>query len=134
MEFGDDRGDVTPGQTMICTVFLRNHNRIANQLARMHHDWDDERLFQEARKINVAVHQNIVYTQFLDELLGTPNNVGITEMAGKSILFYDPKLDGTISVGFGTAGYRLHTYVSGHIHLRNANFQVCSDSTVLFFK
>ena len=34
MEFGDDRGDVTPGQTMLCTVFLRNHNRIAIKFAR----------------------------------------------------------------------------------------------------
>ncbi len=91
----------------------------------MHPNWDDEKLFQEARKLNAALYQHVVYTQFMDALLGTPNNVALTGRAGRHLPgMYDSRLDGGISVGFGTAGYRLHTYVSGHLHLRNINFVV----------
>ena len=34
MRFGDARGNVHPAQTMICTIFIKNHNDIAENLGR----------------------------------------------------------------------------------------------------
>ena len=31
---GDDRADVTPGQSLISMAFVRNHNKLARKLAR----------------------------------------------------------------------------------------------------
>ena len=34
MRFGDARGNVHPAQTMICTIFIKNHNDIAENLGK----------------------------------------------------------------------------------------------------
>ena len=70
MVFGDARGDVHAGFTLLHTVFLRNHNNLAEKLHQKHQDWNDEKIYQEARKINAALMQHITYTQYLDVLLG----------------------------------------------------------------
>ncbi len=123
MEFGDRRSDVHPGFTMIATVFVRIHNRKAAALAQMHPEWDDETVYQETRKILVAVLQHVAYTQFIDALLGEPNDVHVHAHDAGFEDVYDPRVDPTISIGFGTAGYRLHTYVPGHLVLRDRNYR-----------
>lgn len=53
------------------TVWMREHNRIAGLLSDMHPDWNDEKLFQEARKIAIAEYQHIVYGEWLPVVLGS---------------------------------------------------------------
>jgi peroxidase len=48
MNFGDSRGDVHPAFTLVATIFIRNHNRLAATLASFHPDWSDEILYQVA--------------------------------------------------------------------------------------
>jgi hypothetical protein len=43
------------------TIFARYHNYIADQLKASHSIYDDETLFQEARKVVIAVLQRITY-------------------------------------------------------------------------
>lgn len=51
---GDARVDENFVLTSIHLLFLREHNRIADQLAASNPSWDDEKLYQESRKRNIA--------------------------------------------------------------------------------
>jgi peroxidase len=49
---------------------MREHNRIATQLAAINPSWSDESLFQEARRINIAIMQHITYNEWIPTLIG----------------------------------------------------------------
>ncbi|NWV80267.1 PERE peroxidase, partial [Dasyornis broadbenti] len=67
---GDTRASEMLGLTCMHTLFLREHNRLAGKLKRLNPHWNDERLYQEARKIVGAMIQIITYRDYLPLLLG----------------------------------------------------------------
>ncbi|VDN29935.1 unnamed protein product [Cylicostephanus goldi] len=67
---GDERSNEQPGLTVIHTLLLREHNRIASQLRRINNFWTDEQLFQEARRINIAKIQHVIFKEWLPVVLG----------------------------------------------------------------
>src|SRR5262249_1840931 len=66
---GDVRANENVELMAMQTLFMRNHNRIVDELAQQDPtkfgfaagDWTDENLYQEARKLNIATEQMITY-------------------------------------------------------------------------
>jgi peroxidase len=73
--FGDHRGNQNAGLTLFQLYFFQEHNRLATQLKTINSNWDDEKLFQEARRINIAQYQHIIYYEYLPLLMGKRNLV-----------------------------------------------------------
>jgi hypothetical protein len=61
--------NVYPGLGALHTIFARYHNWLVDELTAAHSDYDDEKLFQEARKINIAVLQSITYQGIFLEII-----------------------------------------------------------------
>ena len=47
--------------------FTRNHNNLAERLAVLNPAWNDEKTYQEARRINIAIFQNIATSKTVTE-------------------------------------------------------------------
>ena len=95
---GDVRANEQVGLTAMHTVFVREHNRLAEKLARRNRRWDGEKIYQEARKIVGAQMQVITYNEFLPALLGKN---ALSRYRG-----YQRTLDAGITNIFSTAAYR----------------------------
>ncbi len=105
-------GDVRANENVVLssmhTLFMREHNRLAEELAAVHPDWTDEQLYQRARQINIAQIQSITYKEYLPTLLGVDT---LPDYNG-----YEPTVNPGISRTFSTAAFRLgHTQLSTEI-------------------
>ena len=82
-------------------LFLREHNRVADALRRSHPLWEDERLFQAARRVVIAQWQHITYSEYLPHVLGADaaRTVVLSPRDGEDV-------DPTVSVEFAAAAFR----------------------------
>ena len=70
---GEFRTSENLGLVGVHTLFNREHNRIAAELAKINPLWNDETLYQETRRIVIAQLQHITYNEFVPELSGNFN-------------------------------------------------------------
>jgi hypothetical protein len=63
-EAGEDRTSENIVLISVQTLFLRDHNRVASQLAIVNPTWSDETLYQEARRIVIAELQHITFNEY----------------------------------------------------------------------
>ncbi len=102
---GDVRVNENVGLSAMHTLWMREHNRIADKLAAENPRWNDEKLFQKARKLVIAEMQAISYNEFIPQLLGKNT---LDRYKG-----YNPNVSAQVSNSFATAAYRLgHTMIS----------------------
>lgn len=110
---GDSRVNVQANLVVIHTLFLRYHNWVASQLARVNPHWDDETLFQEARRIVIAQIQMVTYNEFLPVVLGdnVMSTKGLKVQDNGYANSYDENTNAQILSSFATAAYRMHTLI-----------------------
>ncbi|MFO1023087.1 MAG: peroxidase family protein [Planctomycetales bacterium] len=111
---GDVRANENTELTSLQTLFVREHNRIATQLAKDHPTWTDEQLYQEARRWVVGEIEAITFNEFLPALLG-PNAVGAYQG-------YNPNVNPGIATEFSTAAFRVgHTLLGNDVGFLDNN-------------
>ncbi|UYV81041.1 hypothetical protein LAZ67_19002604 [Cordylochernes scorpioides] len=67
---GDERVNEQLMLTVMHTLWMRQHNNIAGELARINPAWSDETLYQETRHIVAALVQHLTYNEWLAPVIG----------------------------------------------------------------
>ncbi|KAJ9595023.1 hypothetical protein L9F63_013689, partial [Diploptera punctata] len=119
---GDVRINQNPQLTVFQVLQLREHNRVARELARLNPHWGDERLYQEARRIVIAEHQAVTYNEWLPILLGweTVKRNGLTYNTQDYVNDYKKDVDPSVLNDHATAAFRFfHTNIAGYLNLIN---------------
>ena len=117
---GDVRSNEQVGLTAMHTLFVREHNYWADQIAQIVRGADEDTIYNRARAIVGAEVQIITYREFLPLLLG-PN--ALPPYTG-----YQPTVDPGISNVFSTAAYRVgHTMLSPTLRRLDQHFQSIGD-------
>ncbi|MCB0676774.1 MAG: hypothetical protein KDC30_08805 [Saprospiraceae bacterium] len=93
---GDLRANENPMLLSLHALFMREHNRLCDELALVHPGWNDEQLYQQARKLVGAIMQAIVYEEWLPTL-----GMHLEPYAG-----YQDDVDPGILNTFSAAAYR----------------------------
>ncbi|NXK19243.1 PERE peroxidase, partial [Arenaria interpres] len=115
---GDKRVTENLGLSALHTLFLREHNRLVTELRKLNPHWDGEKLYQESRKIVIAIIQKITYRDYLPLLLGEETCKWIPLYSG-----YKEKVDPTVSNVFSLAFRFGHTSVQPFVSRLNDSFQ-----------
>lgn len=116
---GDLRSNEQLGLTVLHTLFVREHNRLADILKELNPHWSGHRVYQEARHILIAKMQHIIYDHWLPHVLGPTEHRLLGAYAG-----YNPNEDASISNVFATSAFRFgHTLVQPFLTRLNETYQ-----------
>ncbi|KAK7576083.1 hypothetical protein V9T40_012369 [Parthenolecanium corni] len=116
---GDSRINQNPELLVADTVFLRLHNNLARQLKSLNPQWNDERIYQEARRLNIAMYQHVISAEFAPLVVGPFTAslyklypLGLGRANGYSPLVNPQTLE-SYSAAAGRSG---HSAVAGHVN------------------
>jgi prostaglandin-endoperoxide synthase 2 len=70
--FGGDRANTAPQVSMMNTLLLREHNRLAGEIERAHPGWDDERVFETARNAVIFMFIKLVVEEYINHISSAP--------------------------------------------------------------
>ncbi|XP_052896954.1 peroxidasin isoform X1 [Anopheles moucheti] len=116
---GDIRVNEQLGLTTMHIVWMREHNRLAEQLHRINPHWDGDKLYYESRKIIGAIMQHITYEHWLPLVIGERGMAQLGEYRG-----YDPNVNPTVFNEFATAAFRFgHSLINPILHRLNESYQ-----------
>lgn len=107
------RNSEQPTLAAMHILWMREHNRIARKVAKYWPKWDDERIFQESRRILIAEYQHVIYNEWLPALIGAGfmRGNGMAAMKGsKYRKGYKPSVDPRIGNEFATVALRYANY------------------------
>ncbi|KAJ8977727.1 hypothetical protein NQ317_019401, partial [Molorchus minor] len=121
---GDTRTNQMVTLAVLHTVFLREHNRIADFLAKLNPHWHDERIFLEARQIVVAEMQVIIYKEFFAGCNRYRRELAMEEFdlklkGGHDYSFdYNENVEPSVINEFSAAAFRFgHSMVDGVLRI-----------------
>jgi peroxidase len=121
---GEARTENNQYLSVMAKLYLREHNRIAKELSLLKPLYNDEKLFQEARKINIAAYQHVVYSEFLPMLLGRKaiKHWGLTSSRGH-FTGYNKNTSPQVKNAWSTAAGRYgHTLVNKYHYVYNNEY------------
>ncbi|GLG94269.1 Chorion peroxidase [Gryllus bimaculatus] len=131
---GDGRASEQPALTAIHTLFMREHNRVVDGLHSINPHWDDEKLYQNARRIVTAAAQHISYNEFLPRILGW-NAINLYELKLRPQGYYkgyNPSCNPSIVNEFAAAAFRIgHSLLRPHIPRMGPNYEVLDPPILL---
>lgn len=108
---GLENGNSTIGHTMFNVVFMREHNRIADILAREHPDWEDTRVFETTRNIMIVVFLKLVIEEYIKHIGPRDFPIELVPYAAENAEW---NRQNWITIEFNLL-YRWHSMVPDHI-------------------
>ncbi|KAJ8953131.1 hypothetical protein NQ318_017158, partial [Aromia moschata] len=108
--------------TVLQVLLLRKHNVIAANLAAVNPHWNDEKLYQEARRINIAAHQYVSYYEWLPIILGKEYMLQnrIIYETDECVDDYNEEVNPSVLNEHATAAFRYyHTQIAGILDVVN---------------
>jgi peroxidase len=111
---GDVRANENIELTSLQTLFVREHNRLADEYAKQDPSLSDEEIYQMARSMVIAEIQSITYNEWLPAILGT----GVVDQ----YTGYDPTVNPGLSNEFSTAAFRFgHSLLGDDVEFLDEN-------------
>ncbi|XP_032794679.1 chorion peroxidase [Daphnia magna] len=107
---GDERVNEQPLLTVMHTIWVREHNRIADALYRVAPGQSSEFYYQQARRFVIAEMQHIIYNEYLPVMIGPE----LAAQVNSPEYYYLSHLNPAIFTEFSTAAFRM-----GHSQLRS---------------
>jgi len=127
---GDFRANEQLGLLSMHTIWMREHNRIAQELGNLNPHWDGDKVYHETRKIVGAEMQHITYTEWLPKILGPRGMALVGTYSG-----YEPNIDAGIVNAFATAAFRFgHGLINPIIFRLNSSFQPIEQGNIPLHK
>ncbi|MFO0965945.1 MAG: peroxidase family protein [Gemmataceae bacterium] len=121
---GDVRANENIELTSLQTLFVREHNRIADAIHKANPRLDDETIFQMARAQVIGELQAITYNEWLPALLGSG--------ALKTYRGYNPSVNPGIANEFSTVAFRLgHSLLGDDVQFLDNNGNPVRDEVAL---
>ncbi|MCP5463488.1 MAG: peroxidase family protein [Deltaproteobacteria bacterium] len=110
---GDVRSNENIALSAIHSLWVREHNRLCDQIKSSNPKLSGDEIYHCARKLVEALIQNITVTEFLPAILGS-DGIG-------KYRCYNPQVNPGVFTEFSTAAYRMHTLLPDSIVLRSAD-------------
>jgi len=103
---GDIRANENPLLIALHTLFVREHNRLCDELIVEHPNWTGEQIYQRARKLVGGYIQSITYNEWLPAM-----GVHLPDYQG-----YNAEIDPSIFNVFSAAAFRIgHTMINSNL-------------------
>lgn len=119
---GDHRANEHPVLTALHTIFVREHNRICDELKRVFFFLGDKYLYELAKLINIAQFQKIVFEEYYPAMVGKrlPPYTGFKYY--KNVAIIDVFSTAAFRVGHTMVGNKISRAGKGNIALKPLSF------------
>jgi peroxidase len=122
---GDIRANEQSNLTAVHTLFVREHNRLADRIHHKYPDLTDEEIYQVARRLVGAEMQVITYEEYL------PAVFGFDHAPDPGAAAYDPAVNAAVTNSFAHAVFRFgHSQINESTLLVNNNGQTVSSLSI----
>ena len=117
---GGDRVNSVPQTSMLNTLFLLEHNRLAKEISSRHTDWDDDRVYETSRNVVIIQFIKIVVNDYINHIVPTKLKLEADPKAAWRAEWNKPNW---ISVEFSLL-YRWHGLIPDNIRWGDRTYPV----------